>query len=67
MPDQVTQAELRAVLDDEAETGRHKRADKIRARIRKGATVEPGELRAIFDLGSFTVTSEPITKEVANA
>ncbi len=68
MPDQiVTQAELRAVLA--REYGAERRLKQIRTRFRKGATVEPGELRIIVDpiARSFTVTSRPITPEVANA
>ena len=67
MPETITQAELRAVLA--REYGADGRLKKIRTRFRKGATVEPGELRVVVDpVGrSFTVTSEPIAPEVAHA
>jgi hypothetical protein len=50
MPKRITQAELAAVL--EGETFINRRMMQIRERIRKGATVEPGELGAATD-GSY--------------
>ena len=47
MPKQITQAELRAVLD--GETFVNRRMMQIRERLKKGATVEPGELGAATD------------------
>jgi len=50
MPKQISQAELRSVLALETEVNRQMLL--IRERLKKGATVETGELDAFAELGS---------------
>ena len=52
MPKQITQAELRAVL--EGETSVNRRMMQIGQRIQNGATVERGELGAAIDGSSYS-------------
>lgn len=47
MREQITQAELQAVLDDEAAIDR--KMLEIRRQLKRGATIEPGQLTADFD------------------